>query len=159
MAYYQAGNTVTGAANLVPFIGAGTFLAADVSALDTSGGLAASGAVDGTVFLVYTYTTPGVVLPSLLNGGVTIKMVGSLPAGTTCSAAAINSGDIAGGLLGFGTTLHLTPIMGSYATTETPFLAASLSASELTSLTGRCSFILGNSSGAGICGSCVAGGQ
>jgi hypothetical protein len=40
---------------------------------------------------------------------------------------------------------------------EHPFIPSTLSASELASLTGRCSSIIGNASGYGICLSCRSG--
>jgi hypothetical protein len=58
-----------------------------------------------------------------------------------------------------GTTLHAlptTPVM--YGSTETPFSAVELSASELTKLTSLCQFIQSNGSGFGVCKSCSAGG-
>jgi hypothetical protein len=58
----------------------------------------------------------------------------------------------------FRTTLHATPVAGSYASTETPFTPATLSAGELASITGRCASIIGNASAFGICTSCRAGG-
>jgi hypothetical protein len=57
----------------------------------------------------------------------------------------------------YGTTLHATPVAGTFATTETKFTPSTLSAGELASIAGRCASILGNGSGFGICTSCRAG--
>ena len=100
------------------------------------------------------------VVAQLTNGGkgtisgtlpssVTIKIVGSSGDCATNNAATNYTGAI--GLLAWGTTLHQTPKTGVYATTETQFLPASLSRSELLSLQGRCSFIVGNDSAYGQC--------
>jgi hypothetical protein len=57
----------------------------------------------------------------------------------------------------WGTTLHASP-SGGYAVTETAFTPSTLSAGELASIAGRCRAIVGNATGAGICGSCRPGG-
>jgi len=103
------------------------------------------------------------VVKELTNGGkgtingqlpasVTIKLVGSVGTCATNSPATAYTPGV--GLVGFGTTLHATPVTGTYATTETPFIPASLSASELTSLQQRCAFIVGNDSTYGQCTTC-----
>jgi len=103
-------------------------------------------------------TATGVVPTS-----VTIKLLATLAgtggSGTSCtnSAAGVVSATIVGGLAAWGTTLHATPVAGTYATTETAFTPATLSASELASLGNRCSNIIGNLSGFGICASCRVG--
>ncbi len=104
-------------------------------------------------------TFTGVQTPSAV-----IKLVGSTNRGlnvSTCTSAAATvatgsttNGPV-GGFIAFGTTVH--PAAGGFAVTETPFLPATLSASELTSLTSRCASILGNGSGYGVCNSCRAG--
>ena len=89
-----------------------------------------------------------------LPGSVTIKLIGSVG---TCAANSPATGFVpASGLLAWGTTLHATPTSGSYATTETAFLPATLGASELASLQGRCAEIVGNDSTYGQCTSCPA---
>lgn len=97
---------------------------------------------------------------------VTIKILANLagPTGAGTSASCQNSaatpGDLVSyGVAAWGTTLHATPTSGSYATTETPFTPSTLSTGELTSITGRCSSIIGNDSGFGICASCKSGAQ
>jgi hypothetical protein len=84
---------------------------------------------------------------------VTIALLGS----TTCNAAA--PGVLAQGVVAWGTTLHATPVAGSYAVTETPFSGSALSASEFSKLTLYCGFIQANGSGFGICKSCKQGAQ
>jgi hypothetical protein len=57
----------------------------------------------------------------------------------------------------WGTTLHATPVAGSYAVTETAFTPATLSAAELARISALCGFIQSNGSGYGICRSCRLG--
>jgi len=103
-------------------------------------------------------TATGVVPTS-----VTVKLLATLAgtggSGTSCtnSAASVNTATIVSGLAAWGTTLHATPVAGTYATTETAFTPATLSAGELASLANRCSNIIGNLSGFGICASCRTG--
>ncbi|HTA43186.1 MAG TPA: putative Ig domain-containing protein, partial [Bryobacteraceae bacterium] len=102
-------------------------------------------------------------LTGVVPNSVTVKLVSTLAGpggvGNTCnnSAATVTTGLPACGLTAWGTTLHATPTLGNYATTETPFTPAILSAGEMASLAGRCSSIVGNGSGFGICSSCRAG--
>ncbi len=58
----------------------------------------------------------------------------------------------------FGTTVRADVTAGSFATTEPPFLQASLPPEELSFITGRCANIIGNGSTFGICNSCRVGG-
>jgi hypothetical protein len=94
---------------------------------------------------------------------VTIKLLATLAgkdgSGTSCtnSAASVNTAIIVQGIAAWGTTLHATSVAGTYATTETPFTPANLNAGELASLANRCSNIIGNLSGFGICASCRTG--
>ena len=82
--------------------------------------------------------------------------------GTSCTNSAALAGEasnpllLPGGSLGFGTTVHAQGT--GFATTETPFLGATLSQAELASITKRCTNIIGNGSTFGICRSCRAGG-
>jgi hypothetical protein len=94
---------------------------------------------------------------------MTIKLLATL-AGTggtssTCSnaAASVATATIVAGMAAWGTTLHATPTAGAFATTETRFTPATLSASELAHLGNTCSNIVGNLSGFGICASCRNG--
>jgi hypothetical protein len=101
-------------------------------------------------------------LTGVIPTSVTIKLVSTLAGGngtgTTCNnSAATAAGTLANGAAAFRTTLHATPVTGSYAATETQFTPATLSAGELASITGRCASIIGNASGFGICTSCRAG--
>ena len=106
-------------------------------------------------------TLTGIVPPS-----VTVKLLNTLAGanGTSGSSACNNSAaqvgsanlPIAIGMAAWGTTLHAAP-GGVFATTETPFTPATLSAGELASITGRCAAILGNGSGFGQCLSCRLG--
>jgi hypothetical protein len=102
-------------------------------------------------------------LTGVIPTSVTVKLVATLAGpggiGTSCtnSAATVTTAPPACGLTAWGTTLHATPTSGSYNTTETPFTPATLSAGEIASLAGRCSSILGNGSGFGVCSSCRAG--
>jgi hypothetical protein len=56
-----------------------------------------------------------------------------------------------------GTTIHAAAAAGTFGTTETAFSPATLSAGELASLANRCTNIIGNDSGFGICRSCRPG--
>src|SRR5271166_2885174 len=82
--------------------------------------------------------TPGV--PT----SVVIKLVATLPNGTTCDAGnagiPFTSTQLAPGMLAWGTTLHQAP-GGAYQVTETPFQTAVLSTTELAKLNSYCSFI------------------
>jgi hypothetical protein len=93
---------------------------------------------------------------------VTIKLLATLAgtggSGTSCtnSAASVNTATIVAGLAAWGTTLHTAPA-GGFATTETAFTPATLSAGELAHLANTCSNMIGNLSGFGICASCRTG--
>jgi len=101
-------------------------------------------------------------LTGVIPTSVTVKLVATLAgtggSGTSCanSAASATATPVTG-MAAWGTTLHATPVAGTYATTETPFTTATASTGELASLTGRCTSIIGNGSGFGICRSCRAG--
>lgn len=84
-------------------------------------------------------------------------LAGSGGTGTSCTNPTTPVGSLASGLSAWRTTLHATST-GGYATTEVPFTEATLSSAELASLTQRCTAIVGNGSGAGICSSCRTGG-
>jgi uncharacterized repeat protein (TIGR01451 family) len=87
-------------------------------------------------------------LTTLAGGGGT---------GTSCTNSAAIVGTLASGMAAWRTTLHALPT-GNFDVTEVQLTQATLSSAELASLSGRCTAIIGNSSGAGICNSCRAGG-
>jgi len=103
-------------------------------------------------------------LTGVIPTSVVVKLVATLAgtggSGTNCNntAATVTTATLASGLLAWGTTIHATPVAGTYATVETAFTPATLSAGELASIGGRCTAIIGNGSGFGICASCRAGG-
>jgi len=103
-------------------------------------------------------------LTGVIPTSVVVKLVATLAgtggSGTSCNntAATVTTATLASGLLAWGTTIHATPVAGTYATVETAFTPATLSAGELASIGGRCTAIIGNGSGFGICASCRAGG-
>jgi len=110
------------------------------------------------------------ILPNNTHSGqiitsVTVTLLGTLAGdtgnGTSCaeSAAAATSASIVGGFVAFRTTLHAAAGGAPYAVTEVPFLPASLSTAELASLGNRCTAIIGNLSGYGICAACRPGAE
>jgi len=108
------------------------------------------------------------ILPNNTHSGqvitsVTVTLLGTLAGatgnGTSCaeSAAAATSANVVGGFVAFGTTLHAAAGGAPYAVTEVPFIPATLSTGELASLGNRCTAIIGNLSGYGICAACRPG--
>ena len=103
-------------------------------------------------------------LTGVRPNSVVVKLVNTLAgAATSCTNSAALAGQLGGlpivdGMLAWGTTVHAGVPVGSFATTETAFIPAILSPTELLSITGRCVNIIGNGSGFGICRSCRAGG-
>ena len=99
---------------------------------------------------------------------VVIKLIatpaGGTGTGTSCSQSAAfppvqpnpNTPTLEPSLAAWRTTVHTTAF-GAPAVTETPFTPATLSSGEISSLTNRCKFIIGNGSGSGICNSCRTG--
>jgi hypothetical protein len=116
---------------------------------------------DQTVNLGVTRDLTVKTLTGVVPTSVTVKLLATLAgtggSGTSCTNSAATAAAPVTGLAAWGTTLHATPTAGSYATTETPFTPATLSAGEQASIVGRCAAILGNASGFGICNSCRAG--
>ena len=104
--------------------------------------------------LISNTLTPGV--PT----SIVIKLLATVPVGGSCtnSAAAAGRATLAPGMAAWGTTIHATPVAGTYAVTETAFTPSSLSASELSRISNLCAFIVANGSGFGICKSCRLGG-
>jgi hypothetical protein len=104
-----------------------------------------------------TSTTLTGVVPT----SVVIKLVATLAgtggSGTSCtnSAATATAANLVAGMVAYGTTPQ--PVGTAYNAVEHTFVPSTLSAGELASITGRCSSILGNGSGFGVCNSCRAG--
>jgi hypothetical protein len=96
----------------------------------------------------------------LVPTSITLKLLATLAGGngssTNCSnaAASVAGATIVGGYTAYGTTLHATPVAGTFATTATRFTPATLSTGELNHLANTCSGIIGNLSGFGVCLSC-----
>jgi hypothetical protein len=93
---------------------------------------------------------------------VTIKLVATAAAANAtidCKYSAMQPLAPVCGMLAWGSTLHAQNVGAStgWATVETPFLAATLSAQESARLTNMCTNIYGNGSNYGICASCVPG--
>jgi len=160
--YYQVGIDTT---SFAAFLGGGSVPVATVSTVNNSGALVAiNGHIDANVFIQYDYAP--IAVPNI---SVTIKLVGSLPgvagvpANCANSAALLSTAGLIGGYVATGTTIHQTPTAGSLATTETPFISAHFNTGggggndEMDSLSGRCTAIIGNYSGNGICNPCKPG--
>jgi hypothetical protein len=98
---------------------------------------------------------------------IVVKMIATtVGTGTTvCNASnvtatAASAGNLASGMVAWGTTLHALPTTPvTYGVTETRFAQPGLSVAELARLTSFCGFIQANGSGFGICRSCRLGGQ
>ena len=101
--------------------------------------------------LISNPLTPGV------ETSIVIKLLAT--AGTSCNAANVPAANLAPGMRAWATTLHASPVAGTYAVTETQFSPAVLSAPELARITSECAFIQVVGSGYGICRSCRLGGQ
>jgi hypothetical protein len=106
-----------------------------------------------------------------------VKLLATLAGAGGTGTSCVNSAALAGtsgfpippaGMAAWGTTVHTTLTADDFetdanvdpvtrATTETRFTPATLSAGELASLNNRCTNIIGNSSGFGICNSCRQG--
>ena len=103
-------------------------------------------------------------LTQVVPSSAVIKLVASLAGGngtgTSCNntAATVTAAQLTAAGAAWSTTLHAVP-GGSFTVTENPFRAATLSAGELASITGRCGAIIGNGSGHGICPTCQTGGM
>jgi hypothetical protein len=128
------------------------------SCLVTPNGIVSLSVIQDLTSNTLTGVRPASVVVKLLStlaGGA-----GSGGSGTSCtnSAATANAAAIVPGLAAWGTTIHATPTAESWATTETSFTPSSLSAGELASITNRCTNVIGNGSGFGICRSCRVGG-
>jgi hypothetical protein len=89
-----------------------------------------------------------------------VKVLATVPVAGSCnnSAAAVGAAALANGVKSFSTTIHATPVAGTYGVAEKPFSASMLSGGELSRLGNLCNFIIANGSGFGICRSCRLGG-
>jgi hypothetical protein len=101
-------------------------------------------------------------LTGVRPSSVVVKLYSTLAGGpggtgTSCTNSAATGGVPAIGMLAWGTTIHTSATAGTFATTETAFSPATLSAGEYASITNRCTNIIGNGSTFGICRSCRAG--
>ena len=101
-------------------------------------------------------------LTGVKPNSIVVKLLSTTTNGGSCTNSAATAGvgnfQIIPGMLAWGTTIHAAPVAGTFAVTETAFIPATLSAGELASITNRCTNIIGNGSGFGICRSCRAGG-
>ena len=126
------------------------------SCLITPNGLQSLSVNQDLISNTLTGVRPNSIVVKLVNTGA-----GAGFNTTSCTNSAALAGTagfpLAPGLLGFGTTVHASSPAGSFATTETPFLNATLSTQELASITSRCTNIVGNGSTFGICRSCRTG--
>ena len=133
------------------------------SCLITPNGLVSLSVNQDLVSNTLTGVRPNSVVIKLVN--TTAGNAGGT--GTTCTNSAALAGQVgsifqlAPGMLAWGTTVHSAAAAGTFATTETAFIPATLGqgvGSELASITNRCTNIIGNGSTFGICRSCRTGG-
>jgi hypothetical protein len=82
----------------------------------------------------------------------------SAPCGTSASTVAL--GNLAPGMVAWGTSLHLntSAVTSTYALTETPFTVAAPNAFELARIAQECAFNQQQGTGFGICKSCELAG-
>lgn len=104
-------------------------------------------------------------------GGLVVKTVATLAGGNGNSTNCTNSAaqltatgtNIVGGYIAFATHIHSAPATAvgnpgvAASITETAFVPSTLSPQEIASLNTRCTAIIGNGTGAGICGTCQVG--
>ncbi len=121
------------------------------SCLVTPNGLVSLSVTNDLISNTLTGVRPSSVVVKLLA-----TLAGTGGSGTSCAnSAATAAAPGVSGMAAWGTTIHVT---AGTAVTETAFTPATLSAGEAASITGRCTAIIGNGSGFGICRSCRAGG-
>lgn len=119
---------------------------------------------DGLVSLSVVNDLTSNTLTGVRPTSVVVKLISTIAgaggSGTNCSnsAAAVSTPILAAGLAAFGTTIHANVPAAKYDTTVTPFTPSTLSDGEIASVANRCTNIIGNGSGFGICRSCTFGG-
>lgn len=100
-------------------------------------------------------------LTPIVPTSILVKVVTTLATAGSCtdSARNVDNGQpLVAGLAAWGTTVHIPPAATApYATTESNFVQATLSAGERTRLGTLCTLMAGNGSGYGICKSCKLG--
>ena len=127
-------------------------LASCCSCLITPNGLASLSVVNDLTSNTLTGVHPSSVVIKLLS-----SLAGGDGTGSSCIGSQAFPNVPAPGMLAWGTTLHPSA-SGTLSVVETPFSPSTLSQQELTSLTNRCTNIIGNGSSFGICRSCRGGG-
>jgi hypothetical protein len=116
---------------------------------------------DETIGLSFASDVLSNSLTPATPASVTVKLVATaVPSGGSCaqSAAGPSAQTLANGMLAWGTTPHFVNQAFGQTTFfegETPFLPATLSTAEVSSLASRCALIYGNGSGYGICQGCA----
>ena len=125
------------------------------SCLVTPNGLVSLSANNDLVSNTLTGVRPNSIVVKLLS---TAAVANSTGVSCTNSAALVTAGNLARGMLAWGTTVHAAPVAGTFFGVETAFTPAELSTQELASVVNRCTNIIGNGSGFGICRSCRSGG-
>lgn len=137
------------------------------SCLITPNGLVSLSVRDDLRANTLTGTAPDSMVVKLLT---TATGPGPTFTGTVCAGSAAAAGTDAFPLLqervaAWGTTAHFAgagavpAAPAPFSITETPFIFAALSPGELASITNRCTNIVGNGSGFGICRACSQGGR
>ena len=134
------------------------------SCLITPNGLISLSVYDSIRSNTLTGVTPNSMVIKLVATGA-----GPTYTGTNCAGSAGAAGSAAFptavGMAAWATSTHVPgagavpAAVAPFRITETPFTPATLSTSELASLSTRCSNIIGNGSGFGICRSCQSGGR
>ena len=102
--------------------------------------------------------------PTIAKYGIVVKLVATLPTGTTATCDATKVGTQTQGLAAWGTSAHYiqpAPVGGVFPAptgafyTETPFTNSTLATAEYANMAAFCGFIKANGSGYGICKSCA----